>query len=65
MCSDNNDYLEYLFLLENICMHGKVSESDIVIEKFKRYRKFMLGVGRKLAFYSLSVAILQKHRSYF
>ena len=42
-----------------------MSESDVVVEKFKRYRKFMLGVGRKLALYTLSVAILQKHHSYF
>ena len=65
MCSDNNDYLSTFFIRKYLYARKKVSESDIVVEKFKRYRKFMLGVGRKLAFYSLSVAIFTKTSQLF
>ncbi len=53
------------FIRKYLYARKKVSESDIVVEKFKRYRKFMLGVGRKLAFYSLSVAIFTKTSQLF
>lgn len=42
-----------------------VSTSDMAVEKIKRYRKFMLGAGRKLIFYSLSVAIFTKTSQLF
>ncbi|OTU67109.1 polysaccharide biosynthesis protein [Acinetobacter baumannii] len=53
------------FIRKYLYAKKKVSESDVVVEKFKRYRKFMLGVGRKLAFYSLSVAIFTKTSQLF
>lgn len=53
------------FIRKYLYARKKVSESDVVVEKFKRYRKFMLGVGRKLAFYSLSVAIFTKTSQLF
>ncbi|AYX86017.1 Polysaccharide biosynthesis protein [Acinetobacter baumannii] len=53
------------FIRKYLYAKKKVSESDVVVEKFKRYRKFMLGVGRKLALYTLSVAIFTKTSQLF
>ncbi|WP_288382449.1 oligosaccharide flippase family protein [uncultured Acinetobacter sp.] len=53
------------FIRKYLYASKKVNKDDIVVEKFKRYRKFMLGVGRKLAFYSLSVAIFTKTSQLF
>ena len=43
----------------------KVIDHEIAVKKFKRYRKLMLGIGRKLIFYSLSVAIFTKTSQLF
>lgn len=38
----------------------KFEQKNITQERINRYRKFMIGIGRKLLFYSLSVAIFTK-----
>lgn len=43
----------------------KYVRGGVAIEKTKRYQKFMLGLGRKLVFYSLSVAIFTKTSQLF
>lgn len=43
----------------------KVIDHEIAVKKFKRYRKLMLGIGRKLVFYSLSVAVFTKTSQLF
>lgn len=43
----------------------KYIQEYVLIERTKRYRKFMLGIGRKLVFYSLSVAIFTKTSQLF
>lgn len=43
----------------------KHTQEYVLIERAKRYRKFMLGIGRKLVFYSLSVAIFTKTSQLF
>lgn len=43
----------------------KFVQGNITQERIKRYRKFMLGIGRKLIFYSLSVAIFTKTSQLF
>ncbi|ENV65278.1 Polysaccharide biosynthesis protein [Acinetobacter junii] len=43
----------------------KVIDHEIAVKKFKRYRKLMLGIGRKLIFYSLSVAVFTKTSQLF
>lgn len=49
----------------HLYLKRKHVQVSITIEKIKRYRKFMLGVGRKLVFYSLSVAIFTKTSQLF
>ena len=43
----------------------RVTDHEIAVKKFKRYRKLMLGIGRKLIFYSLSVAVFTKTSQLF
>lgn len=49
----------------HLYLKRKHVQVSITIEKIKRYRKFMLGIGRKLVFYSLSVAIFTKTSQLF
>lgn len=48
-------------------LYGKVKfeKNNITQERIKKYRKFMIGIGRKLIFYSLSVAIFTKTSQLF
>lgn len=43
----------------------KLEKGYVTKERVNRYRKFMLGIGRKLIFYSLSVAIFTKTSQLF
>ena len=43
----------------------KLEKGHVTKERVNRYRKFMLGIGRKLIFYSLSVAIFTKTSQLF
>ena len=43
----------------------KLEKGHITKERVNRYRKFMIGIGRKLIFYSLSVAIFTKTSQLF
>jgi len=43
----------------------KLEKGYVTKERVNRYRKFMLGIGRKLIFYSLSVAVFTKTSQLF
>lgn len=43
----------------------KLEKGHVTKERVNRYRKFMLGIGRKLIFYSLSVAVFTKTSQLF
>lgn len=53
------------FVRKYLYSKKKIISHEIAIDKIKRYRKFMLGIGRKLIFYSLSVAIFTKTSQLF
>ncbi|MGT2571351.1 oligosaccharide flippase family protein [Acinetobacter ursingii] len=53
------------FIRKYLYAYIKVVDNQIPAEKMKRYRKYMLSVGRKLVFYSLSVAIFTRTAQIF
>lgn len=53
------------FIRKHLFNKFKFEKNFITQERVNRYRKFMIGIGRKLVFYSLSVAIFTKTSQLF
>ena len=53
------------FIRKYLFSKVRLAQGGVTQEKIDRYRKFMIGVGRKLVFYSLSVAIFTKTSQLF
>ncbi len=53
------------FIRRHLFNRVKFVKGGITKERINRYRKFMIGIGRKLIFYSLSVAIFTKTSQLF
>ena len=53
------------FIRKHFFIKVRLVQGSVTQEKIDRYRKFMIGIGRKLVFYSLSVAIFTKTSQLF
>ncbi len=53
------------FIRRQLFNRVKFVKGGVTEERINRYRKFMIGIGRKLIFYSLSVAIFTKTSQLF
>jgi hypothetical protein len=54
------------FLLRRVIFYKRVKQKNVLLDsKDKRYRSYMMHVGSKLVFYSLSVAIFTKTSQIF